>query len=184
MLWLVSWLPGCPEIAPRSETTVLKSDLFQFWMATFFVNWWTVLLPELLKSLASSVSLERHHVCSRLLFPVLLVVVVVVVVVAVGGGGGGVIGVLPRIGVLLPLPSLIQLYSLNLCPGYEVALKPGGAHLRRVADLGLKFDSVLIFTTIHHLHTHVLYWIKYTYVIHCNTMKYINMQIYHVVSNL
>ncbi len=73
MLWLVSWLPGCPEIAPRSETTYFSFEWPPFsWTE---LNWWTVLLPELLKSLASSVSLERHHVCSRLLFPVLLVVV-------------------------------------------------------------------------------------------------------------
>lgn len=73
----------------------------------------------------------------------LLLLLVVVVVV-----------VLPGIGVLLPLPSPIQLYSFNLFPGYEVALKPGGAHLRRVADLGLKFDFCFdIHPPIHTLYT-------------------------------
>ena len=65
-----------------------------------------------------------------------------------------VVVVLPGIGVLLPLPSLIPLYSFNLFPGYEVALKPGGAHLRRVADLGLKFDFCFdIHPPIHTLYT-------------------------------
>ena len=86
--------------------------------------------------------------------PLLLLVVVVLVLVLVCLLLLVVVVVLPGIGVLLPLPSLIQLYSFNLFPGYEVALKPGGAHLRRVADLGLKFDFCF---DIHPPQSHTLY---------------------------